>query len=182
MKYTKYLLASALVVLLAGSGCNQLSQLTSRNFTLDVRKTYLAAATSTSVTMTDTIDLTKESSDFAQYKGNITNLVVDSAWYEIMSQPTPSTLVINNATYTASAVDGSNPSLFASVSNVNATSNFNMAMEVPMTVNAAGGTALVSLLKNSPYTAALRLNGTTNTAPFAFTVQLHIRFTMTASL
>src|SRR2546425_7982568 len=118
MKSMKTLFAILFVMLVSMQGCNAISNLTtiSKDFSIDVTNDFVAAGTTTTLHQTDTLDLTKASSDFDKYKDNVSNLTVDSAWFTITEQPNPTTLVLTGGTYNVSALDLSGTTLFASIS------------------------------------------------------------------
>src|SRR5439155_17155152 len=118
----KALSYSSLVLLavLSVHGCKAISDATtvSKDFSIDIVRDLGAGGPNTTLSKTDTADLTQISSDFAQYKDNVTAMTVDSAWYEInpIPAPTPAGLILKTGSYSVAAPDGTGITLLSSIS------------------------------------------------------------------
>jgi hypothetical protein len=182
MKKALFSVSLMLLALVSIQGCDAISSATSKDFTINIVRDLDAGGTSTTLAKTDTADLTQISSDFAQYKDHVTSLTVDSAWYQITQSPTPSDLILQNGTYSIAAPDGTQTTLFSTVTNVNLISKSMESGETALTVNPDAATKFASLLKNSPNKALIILNGLVNRPNFYFKIKLHIRMKMTANV
>jgi hypothetical protein len=150
-----------------------------KDFSVSFDKEFVAANASTSYSKTDTLDVTKSSSDYAKYKSDIKTVEIQSATYTILSTSGSPTQKIVNATLTITNIGGTTTKTLATVSDVNLQSVLGVAQPLPLTDD--GKQFLQDQLMGSTSSAIITFAGTSNEGPVMFTVSLHMNLKVTYS-
>ena len=148
-----------------------------KDFSFELEKEFEVDHSSTTYSDSSDIDVTEESSDFEDYKDDISKISLEEASYTITYFHGTATQTILTSQLQVGEVTGGAPTLLANVDNVNLMSV--AAITQTITTNEDGKTKLRNLILNSPYTVRFYYNCTANEAPLDFKVRFNLKFKAT---
>ena len=172
MKKIVVLIAIA-VIMTAFIGCSA-----EKDFTLELEKEFDVEYGATTYSEVSDFDASEASSDFEDYKDNISSVSFEEVSYNVTYFHGTATQAILLADLKVGDVSGSTPKTLASLDNVNLmTAAYSGEMVIP--TNDAGENKIVDLMYNSPHKARFYFEGTANEAPLDFKIRFKVKLKVT---
>jgi|GEM_PF-1453025 hypothetical protein len=149
----------------------------SKDFVLEIKKTFNVEGSSTTYAKTVDVDPSEASTDFEKYKDDLDDIEVQSATYRVFNHVGSATQTITSGVLKVGETSGATPADLINVSNIVLASVEGVVKSV--TLNSAGKSKLETLLNTDPYLFRLYWNGTVNETPLDFSVEFVIKIKVT---